>query len=102
MAAKAQIVSINLPSELSAGESISGNIYVKNVGDSEGVFRLLVTTLWDGKQYLGQGTAGVGETIDFYIPPGLITMPNQDASIRFDAMHQAPDGNFVTDDSKTH
>jgi len=100
--AKASIVSIDLPTELEAGKWITGYIYVKNVGTASGTIKLLITTQWDGKQYYGLGAADVNQTIGFYIPEGTIQMPNQDATMRFDAQHQRPDGSFVTDDTKTH
>jgi TM2 domain-containing membrane protein YozV len=100
--AKASIVRIDLPSELEAGKWITGYIYVQNVGTASGVIRLLITTLWDGRQFTGQGAADVNQTLAFYIPEGVIQMPNQDATMRFDAQHQRPDGSFVTDDTKTH
>jgi len=99
--AKAQIVSINLPSELEAGAWITGTIVVKNVGEAVGYLRLVITW-WDGSTSTAGATVSVGYTMTVTIPEGHKKMPNHDISTRFDAQHQRPDGTFVTDDTKTH
>ena len=98
---KAVVYEINLPSELAAGASITGNIKAQNIGAVEDTIRILITTQWDGAQYQGSGLVPVNSLLTVTIGSGVITMPSLDAVIKIEAQHLEGTA-YVTDDTKSH
>ena len=99
---KASIIEVNLPDELSAGNQIIGYFRIKNIGTVEDDMRILVTTMWDGKQYAGWNSVPVNSVLRYaIIDTHNIIMPNQDAVIKIEGQHKE-NGVWITDDTKTH
>ena len=98
---KAEIIAINLPDELMGGSRIAGSFVLKNVGEAEAEFRILITTIWDDKKYSAAGVVPVGGLLTAGLSSVNIIMPNQDAIIQADGQRMQ-EGNWVTDDTKSH
>ena len=98
----ARILQINLPTELSAGEPVLGSIVITNAGAVEDMLRILVTTEWNSKQYVGSASVPVGSTYKVNIASSAgIVMPAEDAKITIQAQHDEA-GTWVTDETATH
>jgi len=93
------IVSIDLPSELSAGKWVTGEIVVRNDGEADSL-ALIIETVWDGELY-GTNWNGVavqpGQEAIVTIPEGVIKMPNQDATIKIYGCHEESPGDYAID-----
>lgn len=96
----ASIVEVNLPDQLYTGDSITGFVRVKNIGDGSGPFRCLITTEWNEAEYATEQTLSPGQILEATLPAGII-MPAQEASTTIRGQH-LEDEVWVTDDIKTH
>jgi len=111
MVAIAQIEEINLPTTLNPGDLITGSITIKNIGDETtgteaGYFSVLITTLWDGKEYpqIAYSSTAPGETFIFSFhsnyPVG--TMPEWDAELEVvGRIWLGWNGGYRTDDTRS-
>ena len=81
--AKASTVEVRLPEELEPGKSITGSVFVDNVGDAPGKIGSLIHCLWDDEWYGGYiVNVPPGGRCEFTVPEGLIEMPDQDANMK--------------------
>ena len=111
MGAIAWIQEINFPTTLNPGDLITGSITIKNIGDETtgteaGYFSVLITTLWDGKEYpqIAYSSTKPGETFIFSFhsnyPVG--TMPDGDAELVIEGrIWLGYNGGYRIDDTKS-
>ena len=99
--AKAIIVVLELPDELTEGSPITGLVTLQNQGDKDDNIRLRITTEWDGMYYYETKFVPARYNFTVSILEGLLTMPNQNAVMTIEGQHMV-DGVWVTDDTKTH
>lgn len=104
----AVITDIDLPVELAAGAWIIGSITIRNDGVDDNIASVLITE-WDGAAYGVYISLASGASCVFDIPSGLISMPNQNATITIHGCHEEAGGEFVidgrefkVDDTKSH
>jgi hypothetical protein len=105
---KGVITGYTLPSELAAGEWITGQFTIRNDGGDD-TMALVLKTEWDGKYYGSTFDLVAGKYTIIALNSGVIAMPNQDAVITIYACHAQPGGElniggvaFKIDDTKTH
>ena len=99
----ALITSIGLPTELRAGEWITGTIAtVKNIGGVEDVIRLLITADWLSKSWHSVWMIPVGESRACSFAEGMVAMPNHDAKFTLEGQHFKSGVGYVIDDTKIH
>ncbi|MHA1741782.1 MAG: hypothetical protein ACTSVD_06790 [Candidatus Thorarchaeota archaeon] len=87
---KADIVSVNLPDEARAGETVRGTVTVKNVGDAQG---LIWVRIWYEDPATGEPVVLVDSDFGPLAPGSQIpinfsfTMPNADVTVVIEAGH---------------
>ena len=91
---KAVIVNVDLPTELAAGEWITGSITLRNDGGAD-TMALVLNTMWDNKLYGAVFDLAAGGSTSVGLEAGIIAMPNQDAVIDIYGCHAEPGGEFT-------
>ena len=98
---QAQVYTLDLPDELTAGTPIIGSIRIKNIGAVEDEIRCLMTTEWNGAQYQSSMLIPVGSALLVDVSSAGLIMPQIDAVIKIEGQHLEA-GVWITDDIKSH
>lgn len=98
---RASIIEVSFPSELEAGNRITGYVRVKNVGEVEDKIQSVIVTPVDGDRDYNE-TLNINGTLTHTIPSYFgIVMPDGDTVITIIAYHDEG-GSWVEDDRRTH